>query len=48
MDEPLPRLLRAADKAGVGDRVRPLAEGESWLVSASLAADAESVLVHGA
>src|SRR5580698_3154234 len=31
MDEPLPRLLAAAVKAGVGDRIHPLAEGESWL-----------------
>lgn len=49
MDEPLPRLLRAADKAGVGDRVRPLVEGESWLVPAAVAAsDAESALARGA
>jgi L-ascorbate metabolism protein UlaG (beta-lactamase superfamily) len=32
MDEPLPRLMRAADAAGVEDQVYPLAEGESWLV----------------
>jgi len=31
MDEPLPRLLAAAVKAGVGDRIHALAEGESWL-----------------
>ena len=30
MDEPLPRLLQAASRAGVRDRVVPLAEGESW------------------
>ncbi|AEU38726.1 MBL fold metallo-hydrolase [Granulicella mallensis] len=30
MDEPLPRLLAAAAKAGVGDRIHPLIEGESW------------------
>jgi len=30
MDEPLPRLLRAAERAGVTDRVVPLTEGESW------------------
>lgn len=49
MEEPLPRLLRAADKAGVGDRVRPLVEGESWLVPPALAtADAESVVAREA
>lgn len=30
MDEPLPRLLQAATRAGVSDRVAQLAEGESW------------------
>jgi L-ascorbate metabolism protein UlaG (beta-lactamase superfamily) len=30
MDEPLPRLLRAAGREGVTDRIAPLAEGESW------------------
>jgi L-ascorbate metabolism protein UlaG (beta-lactamase superfamily) len=35
MDEPLPRLMRAAEAAGVEDYVHPLAEGESWLVPAS-------------
>src|ERR1700761_2684762 len=35
MDEPLPRLMRAAEDAGVEDCVHPLAEGESWLVPAS-------------
>jgi L-ascorbate metabolism protein UlaG (beta-lactamase superfamily) len=29
MDEPLPRLLRAAERAGVSDRVVPLTEGET-------------------
>jgi L-ascorbate metabolism protein UlaG (beta-lactamase superfamily) len=29
MDEPLPRLLRAADRAGISDRIAPLTEGES-------------------
>ncbi len=33
MDEPLPRLMRAAEQAGVEERVHPLAEGETWLVS---------------
>ena len=33
MDEPLPRLLRAAERAGVQDRVMPLGEGESWISS---------------
>jgi hypothetical protein len=37
MDEPLPRLLRAAEAAGIEDCVHPLAEGESWLVPASFA-----------
>lgn len=37
MDEPLPRLLRAAEAAGVEECVHPLAEGESWLVPASFA-----------
>jgi L-ascorbate metabolism protein UlaG (beta-lactamase superfamily) len=41
MDEPLPRLLRAAEEAGVEDRVHPLAEGESWLVPESFAQEAE-------
>jgi L-ascorbate metabolism protein UlaG (beta-lactamase superfamily) len=31
MDEPLPRLLRAAERAGVGERVVALGEGESWM-----------------
>jgi L-ascorbate metabolism protein UlaG (beta-lactamase superfamily) len=31
MDEPLPRLLSAADRAGVRDRVVALEEGESWV-----------------
>ncbi len=31
MDEPLPRLLRAAGLAGVGECVVALAEGESWM-----------------
>jgi L-ascorbate metabolism protein UlaG (beta-lactamase superfamily) len=31
MSEPLPRLLAAARRAGIEDRVRPLAEGETWL-----------------
>ena len=37
MDEPLPRLMRAAEAASVEDCVHPLAEGESWLVPASFA-----------
>jgi L-ascorbate metabolism protein UlaG (beta-lactamase superfamily) len=36
MDEPLPRLMQAAEAAGVEDCMHPLAEGESWLVPASL------------
>jgi len=31
MDEPLPRLLRAASRAAVGKKVVPLVEGESWI-----------------
>jgi L-ascorbate metabolism protein UlaG (beta-lactamase superfamily) len=31
MDEPLPRLLRAAEHAGMGERVVGLGEGESWM-----------------
>jgi L-ascorbate metabolism protein UlaG (beta-lactamase superfamily) len=30
MDEPLPRLLRASTRAGLTDRIAPLAEGQSW------------------
>lgn len=30
MDEPLPRLLQAAARAGVSNQVVPLAEGDSW------------------
>lgn len=30
MDEPLPRLIRAADRAGIANRVAALREGESW------------------
>ena len=37
MDEPLPRLLRAAEASGVEDCVHPLAEGESWLVPPNFA-----------
>jgi L-ascorbate metabolism protein UlaG (beta-lactamase superfamily) len=37
MDEPLPRLMRAAENAGVDNSVHPLAEGESWLVPESFA-----------
>jgi L-ascorbate metabolism protein UlaG (beta-lactamase superfamily) len=33
MDEPLPRLLRAAERAGVSESVVGLAEGESWMGS---------------
>jgi len=31
MEEPLPRLMQAAERAGVGDRVAALGEGESWV-----------------
>ncbi len=33
MDEPLPRLMRAAERAGIGDRVAQLGEGESWMTA---------------
>lgn len=48
MDEPLPRLLRAAERAGVEERVHPLAEGESWVVPHTLAGVSEpaSLLTH--
>ena len=42
MDEPLPRLLRAAGLAGLKDRVAPLIEGESWR-----SADVESLEREG-
>ena len=32
MTEPLPRLLAAADRAGLWEQVHPLAEGESWVL----------------
>jgi len=35
MDEPLPRLLRAAAGAGISDRIESLAEGQSWISSDS-------------
>jgi len=34
MDEPLPRLLAAAERMGVREKVLPLAEGESFLATA--------------
>jgi len=37
MDEPLPRLMRAAEAANIEDCIYPLAEGETWLVPADLA-----------
>jgi L-ascorbate metabolism protein UlaG (beta-lactamase superfamily) len=33
MGEPLPRLLAAAERKGMGEKVRPLAEGESMVIS---------------
>lgn len=33
MTEPLPRLILAASQAGLLQRISPLAEGESWVVS---------------
>jgi hypothetical protein len=35
MEEPLPRLLGAAERAGLGERVVALGEGESWKKTAS-------------
>lgn len=37
MDEPLPRLMAAASRAGVTDSIEPLAEGESWMSAISSA-----------
>ncbi len=31
MEEPLPRLMQAAERVGVGERVVALGEGESWM-----------------
>jgi L-ascorbate metabolism protein UlaG (beta-lactamase superfamily) len=45
MDEPLPRLLRAAEQAGVSDEMHPLAEGESWLVAESCATPAQAPIL---
>jgi L-ascorbate metabolism protein UlaG (beta-lactamase superfamily) len=38
MDEPVPRLLAAAEKAGVGERVQVLREGETRIVKPKLVA----------
>ena len=35
MHEPLPRLVAAAQRSGLADRVVPLAEGESWTTETS-------------
>ena len=35
MDEPLPRLLQAAARAGLSDRIESLAEGQSWISAES-------------
>lgn len=37
MDEPLPRLLRAASHAGISDKIVALIEGESWTSTESQA-----------
>lgn len=42
MDEPLPRLMKAADSEGVDERIHPLAEGESWIVPESFADELEN------
>lgn len=36
MDEPLPRLMRAAEQAGVSDCLVALSEGESWVAKAAV------------
>ena len=41
MDEPLPRLLRAAESAGVRGNIAALAEGESWVAEESEVAEQE-------
>lgn len=47
MDEPLPRLLQAAARAGIEDQVHPLAEGETWLVpDSSTEADEDLIVRH--
>jgi L-ascorbate metabolism protein UlaG (beta-lactamase superfamily) len=46
MDEPLPRLLRAAGRAGVEEYVMALVEGESW-ISADAAESERPVSVAG-
>ncbi len=33
MTEPLPRLIAEAERAGIRSKIRPLSEGEKWLVS---------------
>jgi L-ascorbate metabolism protein UlaG (beta-lactamase superfamily) len=33
MDEPLPRLMRAAERTGIGEKVAQLGEGESWMTA---------------
>ncbi|HTV09402.1 MAG TPA: MBL fold metallo-hydrolase [Candidatus Aquilonibacter sp.] len=45
MDEPLPRLLKAAASAGVAERVHPLAEGESWIAPSTLTTEFEEPLL---
>ena len=46
MAEPLPRLLAAARKLGVAERVHPLAEGETWILqsTANTTGEAEPAL----
>jgi len=41
MDEPLPRLLREAESAGVRGSIAALAEGESWVAAESEVAEQE-------
>jgi L-ascorbate metabolism protein UlaG (beta-lactamase superfamily) len=42
MDEPLPRLLRAAVRAGISHSISALAEGESWVAEKSEVAEERS------
>lgn len=45
ISEPLPRLLAAADRERISDRVHPLAEGETWILPHADAEDAEEEAV---
>lgn len=43
MDEPLPRLLRAAERAGTRDRVIVLGEGETWISSEAATVERDGI-----